>query len=108
MIAYQVLSLRKKSSSSSFTKLARLVKEVGPDGRLRYQFSYMGAARTGRWSSPGINVQNMLRPIKAVKKNPDRAMQLVDAQDYETIMKENDGTVLPFVCSCIRLMFEVQ
>ena len=108
MIAYQVLSLRKKSSSSSFTKLARLVKEVGPDGRLRYQFSYMGAARTGRWSSPGINVQNMLRPIKVVKKNPDRAMQLVDAQDYETIMKENDGTVLPFVCSCIRLMFEVQ
>jgi DNA polymerase len=108
MEANEVLALRAKSAQSSYTKLQRLVDETGPDGFLRYQFSYMGASRTGRQSSHGFQAQNMPRPIKSVKKNPERALQLVDAEDYDTIMKENDNSTLPFVASIIRMCVEVQ
>ena len=105
--AREVLLLRQKSSQNSYKKLERLLAQTGPDGFLRYQFMYMGAARTGRWSAGGVQVMNFPRPIKSVEKNPERALELLDAENYEQILAEYDGSTLPFVASCLRMMIEV-
>jgi DNA polymerase bacteriophage-type len=104
--AREVLQLRLDSSQNSYQKLEGILNEVGPDRRLRYQYMYMGASRTGRWSAGGIQVMNFPRPIKSVKKNLKRALELVDAEDYEGILKEF-GPILPFVASCVRMVVEV-
>lgn len=108
--AREVLELRQKSSQNSYKKLERILAMTSPDGRLRYQFIYLGAARTGRWSSAGCQVQNLPRPIKAVgkliKKNPNYIFDLIDREDYEGIIKEF-GSPLPFVSSILRNLFSV-
>ena len=104
--AREVLLLRRKSSQNSYKKLEKMLAQVGPDGRLRYQFMFMGASRTGRWSSGGVQVQNFPRPIKAVENNPEHALELLDAENYDQILKEYDGSTLPFVSSCLRMCIE--
>lgn len=108
--ARKVLDLRQKSAQNSYKKLERILDLTSPDGRLRYQFLFMGASRTGRWSSSGAQVQNLPRPIKAVKKmladNPDELFRLIDTEAYEEI-NQKFGGVLPFVSSILRNLFEV-
>jgi len=104
--AREVLELRRKSNQSSYTKLERMVVQVSPDGYLRHQFAFMGAARTGRWSSNGVQVQNLPRPVSAVKKSPDHALDLIDREAYDEIIAEF-GSTLPFIASCLRMMFEI-
>jgi DNA polymerase len=48
-----VLKLRQQSAKTSTTKLEAIRDKVSSDGRLRHCFSYLGASRTGRWSSGG-------------------------------------------------------
>ena len=107
--ARNVLVLRRKASQTSYTKLEKILAQVGSDGWLRFQFAFLGAARTGRWSSSGgAQLQNMPRPIKAVKKaDPAYIFDLIDKEAYEEIMENFDGSTLPFVASIIRMMFEV-
>lgn len=106
--AREVLTLRRKSSQSSYTKLEQLLSLVGPDGFLRHQFMFMGAARTGRWSAGGMQVMNMPRPEKSVKKAaPEHVFDLIDREAYDEICAEFGGSTLPFVASCIRMCFEV-
>lgn len=45
------LTIRQQAAKTSATKLVNIKNQVSSDGRLRYQFSFMGASRTGRWSS---------------------------------------------------------
>ena len=108
-LAREVLILRRKASQTSYTKLEKILAQVGPDGFLRYQFAFLGAARTGRWSSSGgAQLQNMPRPIKAVKKaDPAYIFDLIDREAYDEIIAKFDGSTLPFVASIIRMMFEV-
>ena len=105
--ARAVLELRRKSSQSSYKKLEKMLNLVSPDGTLKFQFSYMGAARTGRWSAYGAQVMNMPRPIKAVKKmTAEEIFDLIDGEKYDEILARFDNSILPFVVSTIRMMFE--
>ena len=105
--ARAVLLLRQKSAQNSFKKIEKMLAQVSPDGRIRCQFMFMGASRTGRWSAGGVQVMNMPRPIKAVKKaKPEHIFDLIDREAYDEIMKEFDNSTLPFVSSCIRMLFE--
>ena len=105
--ARAVLELRRKSSQNSYKKLEKMLNLVSPDGRIRFQFAYMGAARTGRWSAYGAQVMNMPRPIKAIKKmDAAQIFDLIDREAYDEILKKFDNSVLPFVASVIRMMFE--
>lgn len=47
----EALVIRQQAAKTSATKLVNIQNQVSSDGRLRYQFSFMGASRTGRWSS---------------------------------------------------------
>lgn len=80
--AKEALGLRKQFTKSSDSKLGKIVGAVSPDGRLRDQFSYMGAARTARWSGHTVQMQNLPRPSKEVSSNLDCAIRLLKKRDY--------------------------
>lgn len=103
-LAREVLELRKEASKNSHKKLARLLENLSEDDRLRNQFVYLGAARTGRWSGHGVQFQNLPRPIKEVENNLDRAIVLIESEDYDTIKKEYPS-VIGMAVSCIRSVF---
>ena len=57
--AYRALQIRSILSSANIKKIPTLLLRVSSDGRLRDQYSYCGADRTGRWSAGGVQLQNI-------------------------------------------------
>ena len=55
------LRLYAKYNKSSLRKIAKIKDTVSSDNRLRDMFRYCGAAATGRWSSYGVQLQNLPR-----------------------------------------------
>ena len=115
----EVINLRAESSKTSFKKLEALKLKISSDGRLRNAFMYYGASRTGRWSgggggkkgkTRGVQFQNLPRPNKQVEKNLERAVQLIDSQDFPTAIKEfappGVPSVVSMVTGCIRSVFQ--
>jgi DNA polymerase len=113
-----VLQGRREASSTSYTKLAAILRQVCADGRLRNQFIFMGSSRCGRWAGNAVQMHNFARPnsIFKKKKNLDDARQLIYAEDYEGLKKrfeEKDkktgemkpGNVLLIIKNVIRTVF---
>lgn len=102
--ATEALIIRKQTAKSSVKKYGVITNTVSPDGRLRYQYTFMGAARTGRWAAHGANVGNLPRPEKNVEKRMELAVELVQKMDYDAIIREF-GNPLDVVSSTIRPSF---
>lgn len=52
--------------SASVGKFDSFVHNTSPDGYLRGQYQFHGAARTGRWTSQGVQLQNLPRGVKDI------------------------------------------
>ena len=57
--AVRALEIRSTLGGSNITKLKTLKLQLSSDGRLRDQYMYCGADRTGRWSAGGVQLQNI-------------------------------------------------
>lgn len=101
----EILKIQQETSKNSYTKLEKLHNFVSPDSRLRNQFLYYGAARTGRWSGTGVQVQNLTRPTKEVEKKYERALEIINAGDYKAAESEF-SSVIGMTTSCIRSAFQ--
>ncbi len=55
----RVLQIRQALASANIKKLRAIKLQVNSDGRLRDQYMYCGADRTGRWSAGGVQLQNL-------------------------------------------------
>lgn len=120
-LCVRVLEARKAASSTTYKKLAAIIRQVCPDHRMRNQFIYMGSARCGRWTGSGFQMHNLARPDKRFedKKNVEKGRELIFAEDYQGIIdafgkkpEENNGdvdygAVLLTVKNLIRTVFEV-
>lgn len=98
----EVLKARREAASTSYTKLAAILRQVCLDGRLRNQFIFMGSSRCGRWAGNAVQLHNMARPDGTFEKrrNLEDARALIYAEDFEGIkerfkMTEKDGTIKP-------------
>jgi len=107
-----VLQGRREASSTSYTKLAAILRQVCKDGRLRNQFIFMGSSRCGRWSGNAVQLHNMARPNGTFekRKNLEDARALIYAEDYEGLKKrfaekDKPGNVLLIVKNVIRTVF---
>ena len=49
-LCIEVLKNRQSAASTSYKKMAAILRQVSSDDRLRGQFIYMGSSRCGRWS----------------------------------------------------------
>jgi DNA polymerase len=58
-LPHRVLSIRAALGAANIKKLRTLKLQVSSDGRLRDQYTYCGADRTGRWSAGGVQLQNI-------------------------------------------------
>ncbi len=117
-LCVEVLKARKAASSTTYKKLATILRQISPDSRLRNLFIYMGSARCGRWSSNALQFHNMARP--AVLKNAltgeefnfededvvNEARKMVRLNDYDGI-KAKYGSVLLVIKNLIRTSFAV-
>jgi DNA polymerase bacteriophage-type len=118
----EVLTIRSSARKSSYTKMEKFLDLLSTiDDRLRFQFMYMGASRTGRWKSGGgedssMQVQNLARGEKAVKEKLALALKLLEAEDYDGIVKEFTNTadpkqsitVLDFCITLLRSLFQAK
>lgn len=102
--AKEVLILRGQTSKSSVRKYTNIADMVSADGRLRHQYTFMGAARTGREAAHGVNMANLPKPVKAVEARMPLAIELVRAGDYEGVKREF-GKPLDVVGSTVRASF---
>lgn len=100
----KALKLRMQLGKSSVTKLEAIKDAVEDDGRVRGLFNFMGAARTGRWTSGMVQVQNLAKATKEVEKKYDLALQLLKAGDYEGI-RQNFSSTIDVACAAIRPVF---
>lgn len=87
--ARDALEIRRQFAKTSDSKLEKFLNIVSEDGRLRHQYAFMGAARTGRWSSlGGVQMQNLPRPTKEVSENLDLAINILKSRDYLSLGME--------------------
>jgi DNA polymerase bacteriophage-type len=103
----EVLLTRKEASKTSYKKFEAILDRLGDDDRLRHQYLYLGAARSGRWSAGrgGMQIQNMPRPTKEVENNLDETLAYINNEDYD-LLKAAHPSVITAVSSCTRSAFQ--
>lgn len=112
-ICVDALKARRAASSTTYTKLATVLRQVSADGRLRQAFLYMGSARCGRWSSGAAQLHNLARPGILNDYNFEdeevvsEARAMVNKMDYEGIQQKY-GSVLLVIKNLIRTIFSVE
>lgn len=107
LVAKEALQLRLSAGSTTYTKLAAVLRQICPDARLRNQFLYMGSARCGRWSGAGgIQFHNMSRPEPQFEDENivNSARFLIRHKLYQDII-DSFGSVLLTVKNCVRTSF---
>lgn len=104
----QVLELRTQLAKSAVDKFDAFEKML-VDGRLYHQFVFMGAPRTGRYASRGVNLQNLLRPTKVAETSLDEIVTLVRAGDANALHQRfQSSSVLDLTASCLRPVFKAR
>lgn len=104
----EVLKKRLISGSSSYRKMAAIIRNLNEDDRLRGQFVYMGAARSGRFSGNAVQMQNLARPDKDFEELEalEEAREFVKNLDYNgMVARYGKGDVLRVIKNCIRTVF---
>jgi DNA polymerase len=97
----RVLEIRQEAARSSLAKYRALLDRVSDDGRLRGAFVFSGAGQTGRFSSHGVQMHNLIRASCA------------DAETAITDVKQKDnkwlhamrGSVVDLAARLIRPTF---
>ena len=103
--ARKVLEVRKQAAKISDSKLLAIQNIVGADARLRYQLSYMGSARAGRWAGHDVQLQNFPRPVKSVEKNMEFVVEALRKADYDSLQTKFPGVIMDCVASAMRASF---
>jgi DNA polymerase family A len=85
----RALELFQRLARSSPAKLQALLWRTSSDGRLRGAMVYCGAERTGRWSSVGVQLQNLPRGLGA---GTERAFDALSADVLDVVYDDVVGT----------------
>jgi DNA polymerase len=78
-----VLEARRATARTTVGKLSGALADVDGDCRLRHQFSYHNA-HTGRWSSRGVQLQNLPKPKPAA--NVEALLEAHDADSFRAAL----------------------
>ena len=101
--AHRVLELRLYGGSRAPAKYGKILRQQA-DGFVRGQYVPGGAAMTGRASSRGIQIQNLVR--KALPYEPEAIEAVLDRCDYDSFAALGDDTpVMRKLALLIRTVF---
>lgn len=106
-LAKEILEIRQALSKSSVKKIKAMLGRAADDNRIRDLLVYYGAARTGRFSGVGIQVQNFKRP----SLDPEEITTLIDkiksGTSYSELIEEYPD-FLSAISSCLRGMLKAE
>jgi len=91
--------------SSSVSKFDALVNFTDDDGYLRGSYRHHGAIRTGRWTSQGVQIQNLPRGEKAQLKVIAELRELIRARDVDGLYLKSGMRPMDALRTSIRTMF---
>lgn len=97
--AIEAIKLRGEITFAAVNKVDRMLHTVTSDDRLHDQFMFYGAQRTGRWSSRGVQIQNVKRPTI---NNLQKAYDDIRYGLGPDLIKFFHGGVNETVASCVR------
>lgn len=98
--AIECCELRLQAARTSPTKYAAMLR-ANVDSLLMFMFQFGGASRTNRWGGRIVQLHNLPRPDKAVKKRLELARELILKGDHEGLQREF-GVVMDVIASSIR------
>jgi DNA polymerase bacteriophage-type len=96
-----VLRMYSTYGMKAVTKYQTLLDMVCADGKLHGMFQYFGAG-TGRWSSTGVQLQNLFRPVIDDPETAVEAFRERDLQWIKDLYPKTDP--MKVFASCIRSM----
>lgn len=81
----RALQVRSSLKRTSVKKYFKILDNIAEDDRLRFTFQFAGAARTGRWSGRGAQLQNLAKPPKEWEAEHvlEDIIESVRASDWE-------------------------
>jgi len=99
----EVLTLRLEGGKSSVAKFQSITKRMNGDGRARGALMYCGAAGSSRFSSNGIQLQNLPRQ-KTIKKMQE-AVDDILAGVAPSQLESNYGPLMVLLSEALRPLF---
>ena len=97
-LPHRVLQLKRTFGQTAVTKWKSIQKMLCQDNTIKGMFTFMGASRTGRYASRGINLQNLRRPPSG---GMDNLIQMVYQNDLSLINIVH-GEPLDFLARTVR------
>ena len=94
----QLLQMKRTFSQTAVTKWNSIQKMTCEDNTIKGMFTFMGASRTGRYASRGINLQNLRRPPSG---GMDNLIQMV-YQGSNNFIEIMQGEPLDFLARTVR------
>lgn len=98
---YRVIELYSAVNQTSITKYDKMLEMQCRDGTVKGGLTYHGAS-TGRDASRGLNVQNVAKPPRSVKKKIDIAHELLGEGDWEAANLYFGEDLIDAGVACIR------
>jgi DNA polymerase len=99
----RVLEIRQQAAKSSTAKLEAFRGRTSPDGRMRENLMYHGAA-TGRWSGKGAQLQNLPRPGLENSVIEQAFGVLGQPAAFALLCEMHDSPALSTIADCLRGM----
>jgi DNA polymerase len=99
----RLFELMQERAGTSYKKLLAALDRVSSNGRATHCLTYFGA-HTGRWTSHGLQLQNMKKPT--FKSSPEQLIQWTDAIRNDTLTDSPvpGMSLLAFIGDIIRSM----
>lgn len=91
--------------SSSVSKFEALVNFTDKDGKLRNAYRHHGAIRTGRWTSQGVQIQNLPRGEKDQLKIVDEIREIIRSGDVDSLYLKSGMRPMDALRTVIRTLF---
>ena len=99
----RILEIRQQAAKSSTAKLEAFRGRTSPDGRMRENLMYHGAA-TGRWSGKGAQLQNLPRPGLENGVIEQAFGVLGQPAAFALLCEMHDSPALSTIADCLRGM----
>lgn len=100
--AREALKIKGELSFAAIKKIPAMVNWVMSDGRIRGSFMWCGAQKTWRWTSKGVQWQNMKKPGKSLRPVIEAAYQDIRKGTTLKDLKESYGNPYEVIASLAR------
>lgn len=101
---YEALRLKSLIGYSAVGKIPAMIARACQDGRIRGNMTWAGAIRTRRWTSVGINLQNVKRPTAiSAEKGYERLCRGATLQDIRLFWR----SPMELLASVVRNFIEI-